>query len=109
MTFGRTRRSAGGSSYASEQSPGAVVAGAVPTRERGDRDARAGMRCVDETSGPDVDADVAEPVEEDEVAGPQRAAGDTPALAELRARVVRQVDPEVGVDEACEPGAVEAA
>ena len=68
-----------------------------------------GVRRVDETPAADVDADVAEPVEEDEVARSQRPARDPAAEVELRDRVVRQRDPEVREDEAGEARAVEAA
>jgi hypothetical protein len=63
---------------------------------------------VDEAVRADVDADVADAVEEDEVAGAERAAGDPAAEPELRVRAVRQVDAEPVVDEADEAGAVEA-
>jgi hypothetical protein len=43
------------------------------------------MRRMDEAAGTDVDADVAEPVEEDEVAGAQAGARDAAADAELPA------------------------
>ena len=74
-----------------------------------DGDARPGVRRVDETAAADVDADVAEPVEEEQVARSQRPARDPAAEAELRDRVVRQRDPEVREDEAGEARAVEAA
>ena len=56
----------------------------------------------------DVEADVADAVEEDEVAGPQAAAGDAPPQSELRVGAVRKCDAEVRVDEAHEARAVEA-
>ena len=46
-----------------------------------------------EEAVPHVDADVAEVVEEDEVAGLQRAAGNLPAVRELLARLVREIKP----------------
>src|SRR4051812_9671528 len=64
---------------------------------------------MDEEAAADVHADVAEPVEEEEVAGAQPPAGDAPAHSELRTRVVRQRDPEVAVDEAGEARAVDPA
>ena len=56
----------------------------------------------------EVEADVPETVEEDEVAGPERPARHAAPERELRGREMRQRDPEVGVDEAREAGAVEA-
>jgi hypothetical protein len=63
---------------------------------------------VDEPAVADVETDVAERVEEDEIGGTQPRPRDAYAQPELRARVVRQGDPEMRVDEAGEPGAVEA-
>src|SRR5207253_1447294 len=57
----------------------------------------------------DVEADVAETVEEEKVAGTEPGARDAVAHLELPARIVRQHDPEVGVDEPGEARAVEAA
>src|SRR5512146_2696697 len=109
MTFGRTARAAGCHGSASQKPASAVVLRGVPAGERVDRDARARVRRVDEPASTDVDPDVAEPVEEDEVARAQARARDAPAEAVLAARPMRQNDPEVRVDEAREPGAVEAA
>ena len=53
-----------------EEAPGAVVGGPVPrVAEARDLDARPGVRRVDEAAAADVHADVADAVEEDEVAG----------------------------------------
>src|SRR5881227_1733923 len=118
MTMGRTHRSAGPPmvdprrSHARsrlDQSARAVVARAVPPGQRVDRDARARVRSVDEAAAADVDPDVTQPVEEDEIPGPERAARHPPAAAELTARIVRKHDAEMRVDEAREAGAVEAA
>ena len=49
---------------------------------------------MDHPAVADVEADVAEPVEEDEVAGLQVAAVDRPAVGVLSGGVVRQPDPE---------------
>ena len=58
-----------------EDAPGADVGGAVPgVAEARDLDVRPGVRCVDEPSAADVHADVADAVEEDEVAGAEGAA-----------------------------------
>ena len=64
---------------------------------------------MDEAAVTDVHPDVAESAEEDEVAGLQRPAPDPPAEVVVRVRAVRQVYPELPVDIANEPGAVEAA
>ena len=62
---------------ASSRDPaGADVRVGVPAGERADLHDVAGVRRVDELSAADVDPDVAEPVEEDEVAGLQVAARD---------------------------------
>src|SRR5262249_55269844 len=86
----------------------AVEARRVPALERRDLHGRAGVRRVDEAAAADVHADVPDAVEEDQVARLQRAPRDAAAAAELRVRAVRQLDPEVLVDEADEAGAVEA-
>ena len=57
-----------------------------------DLDHVAGVRGVDELSPADVDADVSEPVEEDEVAGLQVGERDGCAVSELRGGVVRERD-----------------
>src|SRR5437764_664815 len=93
---------------AGDETACAVVARAPVGKPR-DLHARAGVRRVDEAALPDVHPDVAEPAEEDEVAGLQRPAPDPPAEVEVRVRAVRQVDPEPPVDITNEPGAVEAA
>ena len=90
------------------EAPGAVEAGAVPAAERLDLHAGAGVRCVDEAAVADVDADVAEAVEEDEVAGPKRRAADAAAAVELGVARVGEREAEVRVDVADEAGAVEA-
>ena len=64
------------------------------------------MRCVDEPAAADVDPDVAEPVEEDEVA--RRRRRDRIRRVPLGHGVVRERDPELGVDVHHEAGAVEA-
>src|ERR1051326_3523031 len=89
-----------------DQSAAADEAAAVG--ERVDLDARARVGRVDEPAATDIEADVAEAVEEDKVAESKRAARDFSPALELRPRIVRQRDPEVGVDEACEARAVEA-
>src|SRR5438309_1587444 len=81
----------------------------APVGESRDLHARAGVRRVDEAAVTDVHPDVAESAEEDEVAGLQRPAPDPPAEVVVRVRAVRQVYPELPVDIANEPGAVEAA
>lgn len=67
------------------------------------------MRSVDEPSAADVQPDVADAVEEHQVAGPERAARDLPAEAVVRVGAVRQVDAEVAEDVADESRAVESA
>ena len=62
----------------------------VPARDAGDLDDVAGVRRVDEGVAADVDADVAEPVEEDQVARLEVAARDRAAHAVLRVGAVRQ-------------------
>src|SRR5215813_6434729 len=54
----------------------ARVTRGVPAAEAVDAHAAAGVRRVDETAAPDVDADVADAVEEDKVAGLERAPAD---------------------------------
>src|SRR4051812_6282101 len=84
--------------------------GAVEAAEAGDAvdpDDRPGVRRVDEPAAADVDPDVAEAVEEDEVAGRWR--GDRLRRVPLGDGVVRERDPELGVDVHHEAGAVEAA
>ena len=66
------------------------------------------MRRVDELAAADVDADVAEAVEEDEVAGLEIAARHRHAHVPLGARVVRKRDADLRVDVRHEAGAVEA-
>src|SRR6266513_1455995 len=60
----------------------------VPARDAGDLDDVAGVRRVDEGVAADVDADVAEPVEEDQVARLEVAARDRAAHAVLRVGAV---------------------
>src|SRR5689334_19102333 len=66
---------------------------------------------MEKAAAADVDADVVRAgrpgLEEDEVAWSELGRRDPLALVPLRAREVRQVDPELGVDEHREPGAVE--
>src|SRR4051794_7361805 len=111
MTIGRTRRSAGPPWYALrppwralplQNSARAVVAVRVPAVHRLHGHARAGVRRMDELLVPDVEADVAEAVEEDEVARLEASPADAPPERELRDRVVRQGDAEMRIDEARE-------
>src|SRR4029453_6193288 len=76
--------------------------------DAGDLDHIAGVRRVDELPATDVDADVPEPVEEDEVASLEVAARYGAAVAVLRVRAVRQRVPDLRVDVHHEAGAVEA-
>src|SRR5579859_4292063 len=80
----------------------------IPTCERLDPDSGAGVRCVDEATVADVDADMPEPVEEDEVPRPQRPTADAAATIELRVARVGESEAEVRVDVADEAGAIEA-
>src|SRR5262249_61772191 len=57
----------------------------------------------------DVEPDVADAVEEQEITGLQRPAGDPAPAVELRVRVVRERDAEVRVDVARKARAVEPA
>ena len=68
----------------------------------------AGMRSVDEAAAADVHPDVADAVEEDEIAWAKVAACDAAAEVEVGVAAVGQCDAEVGVDEADEARAVEA-
>ncbi len=77
-------------------------------REPGDCDTRARVRRMDEQAVPDVQADMPEPVEEEQVAGFQVPEGDRSATLELADGVVRQRDTDTPVDVTDEPGAVEA-
>ena len=90
---------------------GAVVLGSVRAAEAVDPDDGAGVRRVDEVSTAHIDPDVAEPVEEDEVAGLELAPRhrDGIRVAPLRDGVVRQRDPDLGVRVHDETRAVEAA
>ena len=92
-----------------EDAAGADVGRRVPALvEARDLDDVAGVRGVHELAAADVDADVAEPVEEDEVARLQLVLRDRRAHAVLRVGRVRQRDADCreGVDD--EAGAVEA-
>src|SRR5262245_7515673 len=91
------------------QAPRADPAGGVP----GLPDARdlhdvARVRRVHEAAAPDVDADVAEAVEEDEISGRQLRAGHRAAVLVLPRDVVRKRDPDLPVDVHREARAVEA-
>src|SRR5260221_5500911 len=97
-----------GSGSVVDEAAGAVEFGAVGAAERGDLDVGARVRGVNEAAAADVDADVAEPVEEDEVAGLEAAAGDADATVEVGVARVGEADPEMLVDVAHEAGAVEA-
>src|SRR5262245_46718390 len=89
---------------------GADVARAVPGGAQArDPHGRPGMRGVDEAARPDVEAHMAESVEEDEVARPERGPRDAPPHTEVGVGAVRQIEAEVAEDVADEPGAVEAA
>src|SRR5204863_7697134 len=88
----------------------AVVAGRVPgIAHARDLDHVARVRGVDELVVPDVDAHVAEPMEEDEVAGLELIAGDGDAVVEHRGRMVRKRHADLREDEHGEARAVEAA
>src|SRR5207248_50711 len=65
--------------------PGADIRVGVPAAEAGDLDDGARVRGVDELVAADVEADVAEAVEEDEIARLEVAARDRNADAPLRA------------------------
>src|SRR5581483_10382327 len=85
----------------------AVEPARVPAGHRLDADDCAGVRRMDEPAVADVDADMAAPVEEDEVAGSHVPAADVLAEPAVREARMRERDPEVGVHEADEAGAVE--
>ena len=89
---------------------GAVVLGSVRAAEAVDPDDRAGVRRVDEAPAADVDPDVAEAVEEDEVAGLELAPRDRDrvGVVVLRHGVVRQRDAHLRIHVRDEPRAVEA-
>ena len=82
--------------YSELEAAGADVGRRVPAGERGDLDHVARVRRVDEAAAADVDPDVAEPVEEDEVAGLELGQRDRAAVAVLRVRAVRQRDARSG-------------
>src|SRR5204862_6433105 len=90
---------------------GAVVPGRLRPVRPVDPDGGAGVVRVDEVCPPYVDPYVAEPVEEDEVAGLELAPGhrDGIRVAPLRDGVVRQRNPDLGVRVHDETRAVEAA
>ena len=91
-------------------SPGADVRRGVPAlAERGDLHDVPGMRRVDELPAADVDADVAEPVEEDEITRLELIARHGCSVAVLGAGVVRQGDPYLAEDVGHEARAVEPA
>src|SRR5262249_44645929 len=92
-----------------EQSARAVEARAVPACEALDADAGAGVRRVDEAAVPDVHADVAVAVEEDEVAGTEAPPADAAAPHDLGIARMGERHAEMRVDVADEAGAVEAA
>ena len=62
---------------------------------------------LDVVAAPDVDADVAEVLEEDEIAGLELVLGDVDAVVPLRRREVRERDADLGEDVLDETGAVE--
>src|SRR5689334_22660307 len=92
-----------------QDAPGAVVGVRVPAGETVDGDARAGVRRVDEHPAAEIEADVAQVVEEEEVARKEIASSDGASELVLRPRVVRELDAEMLVHVAGEAGAVEAA
>ena len=108
MTMGRTRRSAGSTVRWSEQAASAVVATGVPTGQRVDRDACPECGAWMKRPWPMYMPTWPRPSKKTRSPGTEASARDAAAELELRARVVRQRDPEVRVDEAGEPRAVEA-
>ena len=78
---GPNGRSAGASWYAVRRGGERRRSCRSTSRERIDRDAGAGVRRVDEQAAADVEPDVAEAVEEDEVARAERRARDAAAEA----------------------------
>src|SRR6266508_4149890 len=89
--------------------PGAHVAGRVPAGEARDLDDVAGVRGVDHLTAADVDPHVAEPVEEDEVAGLELVARDRRPHCVEGVRAMRQGHADLGEDVHDEAGAVESA
>src|SRR5205085_8572733 len=87
---------------------GSDVRRGVPAGDRRDLDDVAGVRRVDEAVAADVDADMAEPVEEDEVAGLEIAPRDRGTHPVLRVRAVRQRDADLREGVHHEAGTVEA-
>src|SRR5712691_12566589 len=107
---GATQSSVGPEDWSrrSERASGAVDR--VPVLgQRRHLDDRARMRRVDEAAVADVDADVADSVEEEKVPGLEGPQADAPADAELRVRGVGKADADACVDPAREARAVEAA
>src|SRR4051795_377230 len=82
------------------QAYGTAVGRGVPAvAEAGHRHHVAGLGSVDETAVADPQADVAETVEEDQVARAQRPAADVASHRPLGVARVRQPDAHAGVDE----------
>src|SRR5262249_12066649 len=79
----------------------------VPARDARDLDHVTGVRRVDEAAAADVDPDMAEPVEEDEVAWLEAAQRNRAAVAVLGVRAVRKRDPDLREDVHHKAGAVE--
>ena len=94
--------------YRLEDAARADEARRVPAGDRGDLDDVAGVRRVDEAPAADVDPDVAEPVEEDEVARLKLVARHRHTGAVLRVARVRKGDADLLVGVHHETGAVEA-
>src|SRR5436305_14561896 len=97
-----------GVASAALETPAADEGRRVPAGERGDLDHVARVRRVDEAPAADVDADMSEPVEEDEVAGLELRHRDRAAVAVLRVRAVREGDADLPVHVHHEARAVEA-
>src|SRR5207247_2335197 len=76
----------------------AVVASGIPAGHRPDLNGRSRVRSMNEAAVPDVEPDMAEPIEEDEVAGLERAPRDPVAEVEVGVGAVRQLDSEALVD-----------
>src|SRR5207248_1503933 len=90
------------------ESPAAHKRGGVPPGQARNLDHIARVRGVDEVAAADVDADVAEPVEENEIARLELAARNGRPVAVLRRGVVRQRDADLREHVHHEAGAVEA-
>ena len=93
--------------FAADDEPsGTVVARPVPgVAEARDLHVGAGVRRVDEAAAADVHADMADAVEEDEIARAKRLPRDPDAEVVVGVGAVREREAEVGVDETDEVGA----